>query len=121
VHRVRGQDQELGPGALDSLRSLGEILRRLVPVLVADEAFDHAEVHAIEHKLRSAVAALARVDALVEAPVVLGAGNAAHATQNTDRPHRVVLLASPGLQELAGTSGTPLRLAQRSCIPHAEP
>src|SRR5450759_2019579 len=87
VHGVRGQDQELRTGALEPLRPLGKVQRGLFPLLGADEAFDHPEVHAVEHELRGAMTAQVRVDALVDPTVVLRAGNTAHATQNTDHHH----------------------------------
>ena len=68
----------------------------------ADEALNHAEVHAVEHYLRGAVAAPVGVDALVDAQIVLRAGNTARHLE-TDCLHPAALYASPGL--LAGTVG----------------
>src|SRR5664279_3462042 len=94
VHGIRGEDQELGTGALEPPSPLGEVFRGLIPLLVVNESLDYGEIHAVEHDLRGGAAAPELVDTLVDPPVVLRAGNAAHATQNTDRLHSTALFAS---------------------------
>lgn len=66
MHGVRGTDDHLGPGALQSVELFGQIILRVVPKPIPDEMLDIAEIDRNDHDLADVPAAVPGVEPGVE-------------------------------------------------------